>query len=125
MKARPRLPEAPIESDLDPLTLVRREFAAGLPDRVEKMRSALEVLEQSRDEGMIETFHRGAHSLKGTAASFGANDLSEPAAFLEDLGRRWREGGALSPEGLADGVAGLERLASSVRLYQSRFDPTS
>src|SRR5919204_288708 len=63
----------------DPFAEVRAEFVGGLGRRVETMQGALVALENGFDAGQAEVLYRAAHSLSGTAASFGAEDLSEVA----------------------------------------------
>ncbi len=60
------------------LAEVYREFRDGLAGRVETMRSALERLAGGYDAGAADTFYRTAHTLKGTAASFEADELVDP-----------------------------------------------
>ena len=66
------------------LAEIRLEFCRGLPDRLSTMRSALEALGDGNDPNMMELFYRTAHSLKGTAPSFGAHALVGPATALSE-----------------------------------------
>ena len=52
------------------------EFAADLKERLRKMREALEAND-------LDTLRRLAHSLKGSAGSFGYHALTDPSARLE------------------------------------------
>ncbi|UCC48042.1 MAG: Hpt domain-containing protein [Gemmatimonadota bacterium] len=101
---------------------IRREFRAGLPDRLEKMRSALEELARGYDQRAAEGFYRAAHSLKGAAPSFGAHELVEPAATLAELGLRWYEGGAVAAGEVAAALQVLERLKAEMQRFVSRME---
>ena len=67
----------------DPFAEVRAEFVGGLGRRVETMHQALAELEAGFRADAAEVLYRAAHSLTGTAASFGADDLGEAAGDLE------------------------------------------
>ena len=98
---------------------VRREFVAGLPARLAVLRSALAELVRGYTRPAAETFYYRAHALKGTAASFGADELVSPATALAQAGRRWLETGALAP-GTAVATRELERLAAAIERYRAR-----
>ncbi|UCC71215.1 MAG: Hpt domain-containing protein [Gemmatimonadota bacterium] len=104
------------------LAEVRREFRDGLPSRVEKIRSALEQLAGGYDAAAADTFYRAAHSLKGTAASFEADELVGPAAALTDVGLRWFEGGELDLTEVDAAFADLERLVGAIQSYSARLE---
>lgn len=104
------------------LEQVRREFRGGLPDRLEKMRSALEELACGYDRGAAERFFRAAHSLKGAAPSFQAHELVEPAATLAEIGLRWCEGGGLAAGEVAAAFQSLERLKAEMQRFVSRME---
>jgi HPt (histidine-containing phosphotransfer) domain-containing protein len=109
--------------DLDELVAeIRREFCDGLPLRVETMRFALEQLAGGYDADAAEAFYRAAHTLKGTAASFEAEELVGPAAALSDIGMRWFEGGGLDPSEMPAALEELERLREAVRSYSARME---
>ncbi len=55
-------------------------FLSDSPQQIKSMRSALK-------SGDLESFRRAAHSLKSTAASFGAGRLSDLAFELEGMAR--------------------------------------
>ncbi len=55
-------------------------FLSDAPQQIQQMRTALTA-------GDAESFRRAAHSLKSTAASFGANQLSSLALELESMAR--------------------------------------
>ena len=73
----------------DPLAEVRAEFAAGLGQRIDTLRTALERLRTEFSPPDAETLYRAAHSLTGTAGSFGAEALAHVAGDLETLARGW------------------------------------
>src|SRR5207245_5717968 len=77
----------------DPLAAVRAESAAGLAGRIETLRAALHRLERGFRSDDTQALYRAAHSLTGTAASFGADGLAHVAGDLEDLARGSLEGG--------------------------------
>ena len=106
----------------DPVAQIRREFSAGLPARVERMRSALDAVAHGYDAAMAETFYHAAHSLDGTAASFGAHELVDHAAFLAELGRRWLRVRAVTAEQLSSASGELERLRLAVEQYRARIE---
>ncbi len=106
----------------DPVAPIRREFSAGLPARVERMRSALDAVAHGYDAAMAETLYYAAHSLKGTAASFGAHELVDHAAFLAELGSRWLHTRAVTPEQLSAASGELERLGLAVEQYGARIE---
>ena len=106
----------------DPVAQIRREFCAGLPARAERMRSALDAVAHGYDAAMAETFYYAAHSLDGTAASFGAHELVDHAAFLAELGRRWLRVGAVTAEQLSSASGELKRLRLAVEQYRARIE---
>jgi HPt (histidine-containing phosphotransfer) domain-containing protein len=104
------------------LTEVYREFREGLPARVAQMRSALETLSGGYERDASEVFYRAAHSLKGAAPSFGAEQLVDPAAALAETGRRWFEGGFVDDEELRSAIQDLEELDEAVERYVSEME---
>src|SRR2546425_9316653 len=82
----------------DPFAEVRAEFVAGLGRRIETMRTALAQLEQGFRAEDAEALYRAAHSLTGTAASFGADGLAHVTGDLEDLARGWLDRRTTLPE---------------------------
>lgn len=105
------------------LAAVRREFAQGLDARLAKLRDALDRLTRDPTRDAVQGFHMPAHALKGTAASFGADELVAPAAELAALGRRWLEAGAPPPDEVHAATAVLERLAAAIVQYRTRVGP--
>ncbi len=104
------------------LAEVHREFREGLPMRLEALRSALAELMNGWNATASDLFYRTAHTLKGTAASFDANELVGPATALAKLGLRWEEGGALEREGIEQAWRELERLAEAIERYAERAE---
>src|SRR3989442_7530447 len=82
----------------DPFAEVRAEFGAGLGRRIETMRTALAQLERGFRAEDAEALYRAAHSLTGTAASFGADGLAHVTGDLEDLARGWLDRRTALPE---------------------------
>jgi chemotaxis protein histidine kinase CheA len=110
---------------VDPLAEVRKEFSQGLPERLEAMQGALAVLRDGYDAGQAEIFYHRAHSLKGTAASFEANELAEHAAVLSGLGRSWMERGAVKAAELEKADAALHRLDAAIQAYRREVEGES
>ncbi|UCG85932.1 MAG: Hpt domain-containing protein [Gemmatimonadota bacterium] len=101
----------------DAVAAVRKEFHEGLPGRVDTLESMLEVLSGGFDRAAAETFYRQSHSLKGTAGSFGALELVEPAASMSEMGRSWLKVGTASAAELSRAEGELERLRAAVIAY--------
>ncbi|HYT73022.1 MAG TPA: ATP-binding protein [Gemmatimonadales bacterium] len=104
---------------VDPLAAVRAEFAAGLDQRIETMRAALGRLEHGFARGDAEALYRAAHSLTGTAGSFGADGMARVAGELETLTRGWLARGAISPEEWQGAAAALVELELAARAYRA------
>jgi chemotaxis protein histidine kinase CheA len=104
------------------LAEVYREFRAGLAARVHTLRSALERLAAGYDAGAADTFYRTAHTLKGTAASFEADELVDPAKCLAEVGLRWFEDGELDLLEVKAAFRHLEELERAVRRYVERAE---
>jgi chemotaxis protein histidine kinase CheA len=101
---------------------IHREFRDGLPDRVEAIRSALERLAGGYDAEVAEEFYRTAHSLKGTAPSFDADELVEPAAALAAAGLGWCEECELEVGEVSAAIEELERLSEAVNAFTARME---
>lgn len=99
------------------LAQIYQEFRDGLPARLDRMRSALEPLVKRFEREAVETFYRTAHSLKGTAPSFGAHEVAEVAAALAAMGRRWLDEGVAAAEDLSTSARELERLGEAADRY--------
>jgi HPt (histidine-containing phosphotransfer) domain-containing protein len=108
----------PKDSSLDEAVAeVRREFDEGLLDRLDTLTTALGILTQGFKSDAAESFFFNAHSLKGTAGAFGADDLVPPARELSDRARRWLKQGQTSAQELTEAREGLERLREAVSGY--------
>lgn len=88
---------------------LRRYFAHRLPARVSEIETARDA---ARDAGWgnepLRTFHRLAHSLAGTAATFGFPEVSAVSRQLESLLQSALDGG--SPPETAEVEGLLSRL---------------
>ncbi len=117
----PNLPE-----DADQLLAeIHKEFRDGLPARLERLRSTLELLAEGFDSQAAEAFFRAAHSLKGTAPAFGAYELAQHASALAERGRRWHEGGKLETPEVASALKELEWLEAAVKRFVAERDGAS
>src|SRR5207247_4680796 len=103
----------------DPFAEVRAEFVAGLARRVETMRSALAALDGAFHAEQAEALYRAAHSLSGTAASFGVEDLADAAGDLEQLARVWLERGVAPADERRAADAALKELDGAARAYRA------
>ena len=103
----------------DPFAEVRAEFAAGLARRVEIMQGALAALDGPFQVEQAEALYRAAHSLNGTAASFGVEDLADAAGDLEQLARGWLERGATLTDERRVAGAALKELDGAARAYRA------
>ncbi|KPK65856.1 MAG: hypothetical protein AMS21_03700 [Gemmatimonas sp. SG8_38_2] len=101
---------------------IHREFREGLPARLETMRDSLQILSESYESEVAELFYRTAHSLKGTAPSFGADVLVPPSAALAEVGRRWFEDGRLSVEEVSAALVKLEQLSVAMAEYAAETE---
>jgi HPt (histidine-containing phosphotransfer) domain-containing protein len=96
---------------------IRREFNEGLRERLGVLESSLGALGGGFDPAAAQALYYQSHSLKGTAGSFGAAELVEPAAALSAMGRSWLKAGAASPADLLRARGDLERLRAAVDAY--------
>src|SRR6266571_771104 len=103
----------------DPFAEVRAEFVAGLERRIETMRTALAQLERGFRAEDAEALYRAAHSLTGTAASFGADGLAHVTGDLEDLARGWLDRRTALPEEWRAAAAALKELEATAREYRA------
>jgi PAS domain S-box-containing protein len=103
----------------DPFAEVRAEFVGGLGRRVETMHQALAELEAGFRAEPAEVLYRAAHSLTGTAASFGADDLGEAAGDLEELARGWLNRTELPTDEWRAAAAALKELDGAARAYRA------
>lgn len=104
------------------LTEILREFREGLSGRLEDLRAALDTLAHSFDSNAAERFYRAAHSLKGTAPSFGAHELVGHAAALAELGSRWQKALSTSADDLTAASKELDELRTAVEKYVGRCE---
>ncbi len=98
---------------------MRAEFAAGLSARIETLRAALHRLEGGFRSDDAQALYRAAHTLTGTAASFGADGLAHVAGDLEDLARGWLERGVSMPEEWSAAAAAVGELDLAAREYRA------
>ncbi len=103
----------------DPFAEVRAEFAAGLGRRIETMRNALAQLEEGFHGEEAQALYRAAHSLTGTAASFGADGLAHVASDLEELTRGWLDRRAVPPDEWRAAAAAVKELDAAGREYRA------
>ncbi len=111
-----------MRSEEELLVEVYREFREGLPERLDKMRAALEELATAHDEETAQLFYRIAHSLKGTAASFEATELVQPATSLAAICLPWYEGVVPKADDIEAAFRGLEQLGEAVEQYSARME---
>jgi signal transduction histidine kinase/DNA-binding response OmpR family regulator/HPt (histidine-containing phosphotransfer) domain-containing protein len=98
---------------------VRAEFAAGLAARIETLRAAVDRLEGGFRRDDAQALFRAAHSLTGTAASFGADGLAQVAGDLEELARGWLERGVALPDEWSAAAAAVGELDLAAREYRA------
>ena len=94
---------------------LRRYFAGRLPERLAELATARAV---ARDAGWtaepLRHFHRLAHSLVGSGATFGFPEVTEHARALERLLRKGLEEGTEVQDGRVEEVlAQLQAIADS------------
>lgn len=70
---------------------------------------------QGHERATVESLFRTAHSLKGAAPSFGADELAAPAAELTEIARAWRGGGGGEGRGGPREAEELERARALLR----------
>jgi len=108
----------------DSLEAIRAQFAAGLDGRIEAMRSSLSRLEQAFRAEDADALSRTAHSLVGTAASFGAEALAEAARELENLALGFSARKSCGAEERAAAATALAGIEEAARKYQSATPST-
>src|SRR3954470_2488582 len=100
--------------ELDPAAAVLRRYsAAGLPERLAELEAARAA---ARDAGWtaqpLRHFHRLAHSLVGSGATFGFPEVTEHARPLERLLKRCLEdGGGVEDERVEEMLERLRGIA--------------
>jgi chemotaxis protein histidine kinase CheA len=102
------------------LAALQRDFAAGLPARLAHLREALDELETGASPEAATKLRLTAHSLVGTAATFGATELTPHAEHLESLGKLLQERAAKATE-LEAARRSLERLRRAAAAAAERF----
>ena len=100
------------------LQSLQREFAGKLPGRLDDIRDLHERLQRGAwNLADAETLHRLVHGITGTAGTFGMHGISDAARALEArLLAGLRRGSPPGPtewEGIGEGIAHLQDLASS------------
>ena len=99
---------------------LRREFAAGLPERLAALRLALDGLRRSVTRDTLQAFQLPTHALNGTAGSYDAHELVPHVARLATLGRRWLEAGAAPPAELDEAARELNKLGAAIERFRQR-----
>ena len=107
----------------DPLAEVRAEFAAGLPARLDVMRTALASLDAGFAQPPADALYRAAHGLAGTAGSFGAHALEHVARDLETLARGWLAATFVPPDERRLAAAAVQELDAGIREYRAAGMP--
>ncbi len=107
------------------LRKARVEFTRGLPGRLAKIRDALMGLQHRFDGKHAEQFHVTSHALSGMAATFDAHEMAEGAHLLAQLGRAWRNEGAVTAAGLAEGQRLLGLLDATVTAFLAKEEADS
>jgi chemotaxis protein histidine kinase CheA len=93
------------------LAALRRRYAEGLASKLEGLRGAIEhayEAEPSSRKVAIEAAHRIAHTLHGTAGTYGHAEVSRAMADIEAALERLRDGGPDEGEcwqAIEDGLA--------------------
>lgn len=75
----------------DKLSKLRNEYKKNLPDKVNDIITLWKAIQNQPEQDTITLFHRKAHSLHGTAGTYGFEKLSEWAASLEMLASSFSE----------------------------------
>lgn len=100
------------------MAALRADYAKTLPERLEELSRAVQLArEDPADDDRTRQVKALAHTLRGTAGTFGFRGLSAAAGRIEDAARRrLGQPGAASADGLADIEEGL--LAARASLAQ-------
>lgn len=109
------------------LTQFHAVFFDEAAEHLATMESLLLYLDEAHpDPAQLEDLRRAAHSLKGSAATFGFGDLAMLATSLEEtLSRSVRQAGPLpagSPDAVRDACRELRRLLASLREDKAGID---
>ncbi len=100
---------------------IRLEFATSLPRRGQKIELALERMKHDPNQSLFEHFYIEAHGLKGSAATFEADDVYGPAKALADRGYRWRKEGHVPLDEIAEAESEMQQLAVAIKEYFDRI----
>ncbi|HUL48715.1 MAG TPA: response regulator [Gemmatimonadales bacterium] len=103
----------------------RDEFAARVPERVERARRALQQLESGFGPEHAETLYAAAHDLSGMAARGGAQAFREAAAQLETVARSWIGRGATTDVERRHARAALARVAQLAGGFEGPKPPSN
>ena len=103
----------------DSLAEIRTQFAMGLDGRLEAMRLSLSRLELAFRVEDADSLSRTAHSLVGTAASFGAEALADAARELEKLALGFSANKNCGAKERAAATTALARIEKAARKYQA------
>ena len=102
------------------LTALRREFADGLPARLEALRAALNRLKEVVTPERLRAFHLPAHALAGTAGSYEAHELVPHVARLSTVARHWIDAGAATGNELDEASRELDALDAATARFRRR-----
>ena len=102
----------------DAVAQLRREFCAGLPQRLDRLDFALTALRRAPSPEMIEIVHLQSHSLKGTALAYGAEEVARHAAVLSGRASGWLDGAPPLTADLTVATEQLELLKQAVDRYR-------
>ncbi|MCA9687449.1 MAG: response regulator, partial [Myxococcales bacterium] len=81
------------------MAALRQRYAEGLGAKLEGLRASLDLVRAAADHGSaVDAAHRIAHTLHGTAGTYGHQEVSEAMARIE---RALEELGSLGPTGEA------------------------
>lgn len=107
---------------------LRRLFADGLPERMERLRRGLDGVASDVAAGRgpspedLEDLFLASHSLKGTAPGFGALTLGADAAALSDLVQEWGPDAPPAAPALARARELVDRVAAGCDEVIARVD---
>lgn len=111
-----------VDRHAEELRAVWREFVEGLPERERALRQALEQLKQGYSRPAAEAFYLKAHSLKGTAGAFQADELVPPAATLAAKAKRWLQQERAGQDELDEAARDLALLVQAMASYKERWE---
>ena len=101
----------------DTVAQLKREFSAGLPDRLERLVTGLAALRNAANSKAIEAFYLEVHSLKGTAKAYGADHVARCAGDLSSLAGTWYDGGSTPVMEIGVAAERLEHLREAIEQY--------